>query len=173
VRRHILLLRHAKSAWDDPSLDDHDRPLAPRGQEAGKRLREYMRDLPVRPDVVLCSSAVRTVQTLHAIRPVLGRKLDVRIEDGLYLADDDTWLRRLQQLDDGVAGAMVVGHNPGLEDLAATLVGSGDRQLRQRLNAKFPTGAIATISFRGGWSDLAVGAGRLDAYFVPRQQRLP
>jgi phosphohistidine phosphatase len=173
VRRHVLLLRHAKSAWDDPSLDDHDRPLARRGQEAGERLREFVADLPVRPDVVLCSSAVRTVQTLDAIRPVLGRKLDVRIEDGLYLADDDTWLRRLRQLDDGVAGAMVVGHNPGLEDLAATLVGSGDRELRERLNAKFPTDALATISFRGRWSDLAEGGGRLDAYFVPRRQRPP
>ena len=169
----MLLLRHAKSAWDDPSLDDHTRPLAPRGQKAAKRLREYVADLPVRPDVVLCSSAVRTVQTLDAIRPVLGRKVDVRIEDGLYLADEDTWLRRLRQLDDGVAGAMLVGHNPGLEDLAATLVGSGDRQRRDHLNAKFPTGALASISFRGGWSDLAAGAGRLDAFFVPRRDRPP
>ena len=171
MRRCLLLLRHAKSAWDNPSLDDHDRPLAPRGQEAARRLHDHVRQLPTLPDVVVCSSAVRTVQTLDAIRPALKRDTTLIVEAGLYLADADTWLSRLRSLGDEVSCAMAVGHNPGLEDLAVLLVDDGMTELRERLAAKFPTGALATISFTGGWSDLAAGAGRLDALFEPRRHQ--
>jgi phosphohistidine phosphatase len=168
VRRRLLLLRHAKSAWDDPTLDDHDRPLAPRGEKAAGDVRKYLRGRSARPEVVLCSSAVRTVQTLEAIRPVLRDRTTIRVEDGLYLAGAGTWLRRVGHLDDDVTCAMAIGHNPGLEDLADLLVGSGASELRERLAAKFPTAALAEISFKGAWSDLAPGRGRLDAYFQPR-----
>ena len=169
MRRHLLLLRHAKSAWDDPSLVDHDRPLAPRGTEAGRRLRDHVGRLRERPDVVLCSSAVRTVQTLDFIRPRLSKRTTISIEDGLYLADADSWLRRLRLLNDELTCAMAIGHNPGLEELAEMVVGSGSAELRDRLAAKFPTGALATISFTGDWSALAAGSGRLDALFEPRR----
>jgi phosphohistidine phosphatase len=168
VRRHLLVLRHAKSAWDDPTVDDHDRPLAPRGEAAGRKVRAYLEGRPERPEVVLCSSAVRTVQTLDAIRPALSERAVVSVEGGLYLADASVWLRRLAALDDEVTCAMVIGHNPGLEDLADALVGAGPAELRDQLAAKFPTAALAKISFKGAWSDLAPGRGRLDAYFQPR-----
>ncbi len=169
MRRHLLLLRHAKSAWDDPTLDDHDRPLAPRGVKAGERLRDHLGDRADRPRVVLCSSAVRTVQTLAAIRPALSKRTTVSIEDGLYLAGAGTWLARIGELDDAVECAMAIGHNPGLEDLADLLIGSGPHDLRHQLATKFPTGALATISFKGVWRDLAPGTGRLDEYFQPRK----
>jgi phosphohistidine phosphatase len=168
VRRHLLLLRHAKSAWDDPTLDDHDRPLSPRGEKAAGDLRKYLHGRSERPEVVLCSSAVRTVQTLEAIRPALRERTTISIEDGLYLAGAGTWLHRVGNLDDDVTCAMAIGHNPGLEDLADLLIGSGSSEVRDRLAAKFPTGALATISFKGSWSELAAGRGRLDAYFQPR-----
>jgi phosphohistidine phosphatase len=171
VRRHLLLLRHAKSAWDDPTVDDHDRPLAPRGRQAGERLRAHLGDGPPQPDVVLCSSALRTVQTLESIRPSLRKRVRVSVEDGLYLAGAGTWLRRLGGLDDDVACAMAIGHNPGLEDLADLLVGSGDDELREHMAAKFPTAALAEISFKGGWNDLGEGVGRLESFFVPRVRR--
>src|SRR4249919_2403209 len=100
VRRDLLLLRHAKSAWDDPSLADHDRPLAPRGTKALRRLADYLTRAEYRPDVVLCSSARRTVETLDGIRSALPKRASVEIADELYGAHANTLLRRLHGLND-------------------------------------------------------------------------
>ncbi len=108
------------------------------------------------------------MQTLAAVRPALGKRATASIEDGLYLAGAGTWLARIGELDDALTCAMAIGHNPGLEDLADLLIGSGPPELRRQLAVKFPTGALATISFKGAWRELAPGAGRLDEYFQPR-----
>jgi phosphohistidine phosphatase len=171
IRRNLLLLRHAKSDWDDPSLADHDRPLAPRGAKAVGRLREYLAGSGYRPDVVLCSSSRRTVDTLDGIRAALPKRARIDVVDELYLAGPDTLLQLLRGLDGKVHDAMVIGHNPGLEDLATLLAGSGDAGLRAQLAAKFPTGAVAALSFDGPWADLGEGAARIDALFVPRPPR--
>ena len=98
---HTLhLLRHAKSSWDDETLDDHERPLAPRGVRDARRMGAYLRDLPVQPQLVLCSSAVRTRQTLELIE--LDGDQDVQFEDGLYGASADALLGRLRRLTDPV-----------------------------------------------------------------------
>jgi phosphohistidine phosphatase len=170
-RRHLLLLRHAKSSWDDGGLPDHDRPLAPRGEKALARLRAHLDASGTEPDLVICSSARRTVQTLDGIRGALAAGATVSVEGGIYLADAQRLLERVHQIGHGVRCALLVGHNPGLEDLAALLVGSGDADLRAALAAKYPTGALAHVSFDGGWSDLGPGAGRLEDYFVPRPPR--
>jgi len=171
MRRDLLLVRHAKSAWDDPSLADYDRPLAPRGTKAVRRLREYLTRTEHRPDVVLCSSSRRTVDTVEGIRVALPKRASIEPADGLYLADATTILTRLRALDGTVRCAMLVGHNPGIEDLASRLVGSGDAELRAQLAAKLPTGALVALSFNGAWADLAPGAARIDALFMPRPPR--
>ncbi len=171
VQRDLLLLRHAKSAWDDPSLHDHDRPLAPRGTKAVRRLRDHLTRSEHRPDVVLCSSSRRTVDTVEGIRAALPKHVGIELTDELYLADAATMLTRLHTLDDTVRCAMLVGHNPGLEDLASLLVGSGDADLRAQLATKLPTGALVTLSFNGAWADLTPGAARIDALFMPRPPR--
>ena len=171
MRRDLLLVRHAKSGWDDLSLADHDRPLAPRGEKALRGLREYLSRVEHPPDVVLCSSARRTVDTLDGFRAALPKHARVDVTDELYLADADTLLTRLHSLNDKVRCAMLIGHNPGLEDLALLLVGSGDAGLRAQLAAKLPTGALVALSFDGRWTHLGADAARLDALFMPRQPR--
>jgi phosphohistidine phosphatase len=168
VRRHLLLVRHAKSAWNDPSLADHDRPLAPRGERALLRLRDHLVRAEHRPTLVLCSSSRRTVDTLDGIRAALPKGAQIKVDDELYLADADDLLGRLHGIDGDVRGAMIIGHDPGIQDLAILLVGSGDASLRERLMAKFPTGAAATLSFPGAWTDLDANAARIESFFTPR-----
>jgi|RhiMetdeSRZDD1v2_1073273.scaffolds.fasta_scaffold412528_2 phosphohistidine phosphatase len=171
MRRALLLVRHVKSAWDDPSLGDHDRPIAPRGKKALRQLGEYLKRTDYRPTVVLCSSARRTVDTLEGIRAALPKRASIEVTDELYLASAGTLLARLHGIDGTIHCAMVVGHNPAIEDLAARLVGSGDAALREQLAAKVPTGALVGLSFDGAWTELGPGAARIDALFLPRPPR--
>ncbi len=119
MRRTLYLLRHAKSSWSDEHLDDHDRPLAPRGEEAVARLRQYVEGEGVAPELVLCSSARRTMMTLEGLVPVLPDSTVIAVEDGLYGASSAGLLRRLHDVDDNVSSVMLIGHNPGLEMLAS------------------------------------------------------
>jgi phosphohistidine phosphatase len=170
VRRRLLLLRHAKSSWDDPLLDDHDRPLAPRGHKALKALRAELAAAAHPPEVVICSSARRTVQTLDGVREVLPSSTSVLVDDALYLASAEELLASVHQIPAVVRTAMLVAHNPGLEDLAGLLIGAGDEALRRELGIKFPTGVLVSMSFTDPWADLAPGGARLDDVFFPRRR---
>jgi phosphohistidine phosphatase SixA len=98
IVRQLYLLRHAKSDWDHPKLDDHDRPLAPRGKKAMKAMARYLRREGIHPDVVLCSSAKRARQTLERVLPALGDGVDLEVEDDLYTFDADVLLARLKRV---------------------------------------------------------------------------
>ena len=171
MRRELLLVRHVKSAWDDPSRADHDRAVAPRGMKALRLLREYLERTDYRPMVVLCSSSRRTVDTLDGIRAALPKHASIEVTKALYLANADALDARVRALDDTIRCAMVVGHNPAIQDLAERLVGSGDTSLCTQLAAKLPTGALVALSFDGGWRDLCAGAANLDGLFLPRPPR--
>jgi len=121
-------------------------------------------------DVVLCSSARRAVDTLDGIRGAVGTPR-VEVEDRLYAAGVGALLTRLRSLPDEVRCAVLVGHNPGLQDLAVVLVGSGDADVWRQLAAKLPTGAIATLSFERPWAELVGGSARIDDLFMPRAPR--
>jgi phosphohistidine phosphatase len=166
--RILYVLRHAKSSWSNHQLDDHDRPLAKRGQNAVNRLRRYVTEAGVAPDLVLCSSARRTVMTLEGIASALPADTNVHIEASLYCATSDQLLGRLHDVSDDTASVLLIGHNPGLETLVSLLIGDGDEALRLRVAAKFPTGALATLAFDGRWSDLAPADATLQAFVVPR-----
>ena len=170
MRRHLILVRHAKSAWNDPSLADHDRPLAPRGAKALPRLRNHLASLPP-PEFVLCSTSRRTVDTFEGIRAALPQHARIEMEQAVYDATADTLLGRLQRVDSDVGCAMVIGHNPAVQDLAMLLVGAGDPDMRAQLAAKLPTAAAVTLSIDGPWADLGVGTARLDDLFMPRPPR--
>jgi phosphohistidine phosphatase len=165
---HLLyLLRHAKSSWAETGLADHDRPLAPRGRRAAKKMARHFREAGVRPALVLCSSARRAGDTLKRIDAVLPQGTEVRIEDRLYGASDQDLLDLLRELPDEVPSVMLVGHNPGLEDLASRLAGA---ESRARLQQKFPTGALATLAIPGpGWTSLEEGAAELVDFVVPKE----
>jgi phosphohistidine phosphatase len=166
--RTIFLLRHAKSSWDDPALADFDRPLAPRGQRAARRIAKYMRRKNIRPAIVLCSPSLRTRQTLEAIAPSLGKGASVELAEQLYAASEDELLHRLRALPESVDSVMLIGHNPGLQGLALSLASRGDEL--PRLEEKFPTCALATllVDIRS-WVDLQPGDAELLDYVVPRE----
>ena len=124
----------------------------------------------MRPDLVLCSSARRACDTLDQLRPGFGPEVEVIVTGELYGADSDRLLRRLGDVDPGIAKVMIVGHNPGLHDLALELVGEGDAAAIAQLHAKFPTGALATLQLRRtSWDRLAPGEAYLASLVLPRK----
>ncbi len=165
--KRLYVLRHAKSAWDDPTLRDRDRPLAPRGRKAAKRMGKWARKHDVRPQLVVCSSAVRARETLHRMLYYLGEP-EVWFEVTLYAASAETLLARVHALPAEVDEAMVVGHNPGVMELVLLLAGPG--RLRDRAAANVPTGALAVLELDvGAWGDAAPGAASLTRFVVPRE----
>jgi phosphohistidine phosphatase len=167
--RTLYLLRHAKSSWAEPALPDRQRPLAARGRRDAKRIAKHLVRLEVQPELVLCSSAVRARKTLEGVRVALGTTSSVRLEDELYGASAEQLLERIRLVPGVVASVMVIGHNPGLQELALLLAGDGVD--RGRLEEKFPTAALATLTLATGWSQAAPGAAVLTAYVVPKQLR--
>lgn len=166
----ILLLRHAKSAWSDARLDDHDRPLNGRGERAAKAVADHLARLGPRPDLILCSTAVRTRQTLM---PLLKRLADpappISLEDRLYLATEDRLLDRLRLVPDEVSTVLLIAHNDGIARLAELLAGSGPPDVLAKLREKYTTGALATLRTPDGpWRDLAPGSAELVAFVRPR-----
>lgn len=164
----LYLLRHAKSSWADPTLSDHERPLAPRGRRDAKRIAAHLLQQRVEPEVVLCSSAARARETLELLRPALGSST-VEVEEELYAASSDELLARIRLVPDAVDSVMLIGHNPGLHQLALTLASSGDEL--ERLEAKFPTAALSTLAVSKGWSRLEPADATVAAYVVPKQLR--
>ena len=131
-------------------------------------MREHLRNVRCEPDLVLCSSAVRTRETLELLRPAIETS-SVEIEDELYAASSDELLERIRRVPETVASVMLIGHNPGLEQLAVALASAGDEL--QRLAAKFPTAALATLAVATRWSRLAPAGATLTAFVVPKQLR--
>ncbi len=166
--RTVILLRHGKSSWSDSTLADIDRPLAPRGERASRSIAKYIRRKRIRPALVLCSPSLRTRQTLDAIEPSLGKRCAVEVVPQLYAASEQELLERLQALPESVSSAMLIGHNPGLHNLALVLASRG-ADLPQ-LEEKFPTGALATLAVHSdSWTALSPGEAELVDYVVPRQ----
>jgi phosphohistidine phosphatase len=162
----LLVLRHAKSSWNNAHLADFDRPLAPRGLRAAAAMATHLAALDP-PALVLCSPARRAQDTLDFLRPHLPAGTDLRIEDDLYGAPAPFLLARLRQVADDVEGVLLIGHNPGLEELVRAVGTHGETGLISRVRAKFPTGALAGLTFAGSWRELGPGRARLDSFVVP------
>jgi phosphohistidine phosphatase len=165
--RTVFLLRHAKSSWSDPTLLDIDRPLAPRGERAAKKIAGYVRRKRIRPARVLCSPSVRTRRTLEAIEPSLGKSCTVEFLPALYAASRKELLRQVQALPDAVGSVMLIGHNPGLHQLALALASRGADL--PKLKEALPTGGLATlVADCESWTALKPGGAELVDYVVPR-----
>jgi phosphohistidine phosphatase len=165
MSHRLLLIRHAKSSWDEPSLLDRERPLSKRGRKAAERVAAHLRRAGHRPDLVLCSPSKRTRETLERLGLGAVERL---VEDGLYGATDDDLLARLRELPEGAGTVAVIGHNPGVQDLAIELVGSDAAAGAVRLREKFPTAAVAVFDVEGNWRDLAKSRVRLASFVVPK-----
>ena len=168
----LSLLRHAKSSWAIAGLDDFDRPLNARGEEAAPRMGAFMAKRGIEPELILCSSAARTRQTLGLVLARLRRKPEVVYEDALYGAAEEVLLAHIRKVPSMVRHVMVIGHDPGLHALACMLAGTGPRKDLDALVEKLPTAGLAVMAFPGrAWSEVERGAGRLKLFMTPK--RLP
>jgi phosphohistidine phosphatase len=166
----LLLLRHAKSSWDDPGVADADRPLTARGHKAASRMGRLIAQRGLSPDLILCSTARRARETCDSVAPELTSDPDLRFEDQLYMADPATLLHLVQHLPDNAHATLVIGHNPGLERFAARLTGVAAGNALQRMAGKFPTAALAVFRFDiRRWRDVGLARGRLEDFVAPRE----
>lgn len=166
----LILLRHAKSGWDDPVARDFDRPLNPKGERAAATMGRHLRDLGLRFDHIVASPAIRVVQTLEHFATGYGRASEATSDRRIYLASCATLLDLIRELDDAFAQVLLVGHNPGMEELALALVPDGDSEpLRPTIAHKFPTASVAEIRFDADrWADISPGSGHIAHFIRPR-----
>lgn len=168
MTRTLIAMRHAKSSWAE-QLPDHDRPLAARGRRDGRAAGAWLQNQGLRPDLVLCSTAVRTRETWERVRSGGVDAGTVEYTDALYDADPAEVLALLHGVPEAVQTLLVIGHNPTTEDLVAQLGrGTGHPDWWTSMARKFPTSAIAVLHLSGTWAELTPGAATLAAYEVPR-----
>ena len=166
----LLLLRHAKSSWDEGGVDDHDRGLTKRGLKAATRMGRLMHAEGFAPDLALCSTATRARLTMERVARAFEPAPEVKELRTLYLASPGRLLETLRRQAPGTKRLLLVGHNPGLHSLAVRLVGAGDAGLRDRLEGNLPTAALVRILFRAdAWAQIAETAGELAGYWRPRE----
>src|SRR3954451_9727604 len=153
----LMLFRHAKSAYP-AGVEDHERPLAERGRKAAPAIGRYMADQELVPDLAVVSTARRAQETWALAAQALGTDVPRREEGRIYEAGPAAILDTVRQTAPGIGTLLLVGHNPGFEDLAAELVGGGDKDALARLRTKFPTAGLAVIDFDfQRWSDVSAG----------------
>jgi phosphohistidine phosphatase len=158
----LLVLRHAKSSWSDPALDDHERPLNKRGRRDGPRMGQLVREYGLIPDVVISSDAVRARLTAEAVVEAARYAGQILLDPHLYMASAGDILSRLRAVREKAETVMIVGHNPGLEELVAQL--TGERQ-------DLPTAALAQIVLPiHRWRDLTLSTrGTLLGHWRPKE----
>jgi phosphohistidine phosphatase len=167
--RRLLLLRHAKSSWSEPGASDHERPLNRRGQEAAPRIGAYLARHKLIPDHVLVSTARRTRETWALVAAEAPAAPPATFTERIYDATPRALLEVFRQADPMAASLLVVGHNPGLQEVATALIASGDLEDRERLREKLPTGGLVVIDFAiADWTKLHTRSGRLERFVVPR-----
>ena len=169
----LALLRHAKSSWDEPGLDDFDRPLNDRGETAAPVVGGALAETGFRADLILCSPATRTRQTLERAAPAfVGPAARLVYDERLYLASAAEILRIIGATALGPQSLLVIGHNPGLHTLALNLAGVGSAADIGRLTDKFPTAGLVLLTFETSvWGEVRAGDGRLEAFITPKSLR--
>lgn len=166
----LTLFRHAKSAWDEPDLKDFDRPLAPRGEAAAPRMGAFMAKNGIAPDLILCSPAARTRQTLSLVLPFFRDGPTIVYEDAFYLASASQLLGRIRKVEANVQHVMIVGHDPGIHGLTLDLAGTGAPADLQAVTPKFPTAGLAVLTFDvEDWGQIAPGKGHLKLFMAPKR----
>ncbi len=162
MTQRLFILRHAKSSWAEPGQDDFDRPLNPRGVRAAAAMAAHAAKRGLVFDHVICSPAARTRQTWAAFAKALPNAPPPDFEETAYLAPRQTWAGLIRSSPADARSVLVVGHNPGLHELALWLAPKADV-------GKFPTGAFAEFELRiAAWRDLDAGRGALLAFETPK-----
>jgi phosphohistidine phosphatase len=162
-----MLLRHGKSDWPS-GVKDLDRPLATRGREAVPRVAAHMAEEQLFPDLALVSPARRARETWELVAPKLG-DVPARFEPRIYESPPERLLAAIREIGPEARSVLLVGHNPGFEDLAKLLIGHGDRYAFARIAKKFPTAGLAVLDFAADhWRDVRPGSARLDRFVTPK-----
>lgn len=166
----LMLLRHAKSSWTDPGADDMDRPLTPRGRRAAQAMGRVMAAKRLLPDLVLCSPARRARDTWKLVAEELKTAPKLIVEDAIYdFGNGGRLVDAVRRAGGKARTVLVVGHNPSMERIAARLAGKDSGKLRERLEKKYPTGALAVIAFNlADWQGLNGGEGELEHFIRPK-----
>ncbi|MEE9432749.1 MAG: histidine phosphatase family protein [Sphingorhabdus sp.] len=175
MTKKLSLLRHAKSSWDDPVARDFDRPLNARGEKAARLMGEWMRGENIAFDQIVASPAIRVVETLDVVADGYGKRFQPVWERRIYLASSATLIDVLKEIDDDYDHVLMVGHNPGMEDMVLDLVPDrpgpekSANALRQAVYEKYPTAAYAQMELDiTSWSDIARNSASLINFIRPR-----
>jgi phosphohistidine phosphatase len=168
--KKLILFRHAKSDWNDPVPRDFDRPLNGKGRRAARAVGQHARAIGITFDRIVASPAVRVTETLDGFASGYGEMPETSFDRRIYLASAQTLLEVIQDADEAAGSILMVGHNPGLEDLVFLLVPEGgDDDAREQVEEKYPTASIAEITLAiDHWVDAEVGSGTLDRFIRPR-----
>ena len=174
MTKRLILMRHAKSSWDNADVADFERPLSPRGQRVAPLIGTHLTRRKLLPQMVLCSSAKRASSTWELVATSLpvpvAREIRVDHTKALYLAMPREMLKRIQRVPSDVECLLLIGHNPGIADLAGWLCGGGDQDKRMAMAKKFPTAAVAVIDFNvGSWEEVEADQGTLVDFTTPKQ----
>src|SRR2546430_9491120 len=165
--KSLHLLRHAKSSWKDPGLNDHDRPLSKRGRQTAKMMAAYLRRAKIAPDLIICSTAMRAQQTLAPIAK--AKKLPkVILEREIYGGAQRALWEQLWNLPASAQSVRLIGYNPALHDLALELAQADSNKPLPSAGEKFPTGAMASFRFDGAWQELEPHRAVLASFITPK-----
>jgi phosphohistidine phosphatase len=167
VKRRLVVLRHAKADWP-AGVADHDRPLGRRGVRDSAAVGRWLVEHGDSPDLVWCSTALRTRQTWEHLEAELADSCTVNFEDGVYDAAVDDLFAVLRRTPKKAARVLIVGHNPGVQDLVLALADRASGDARALAETKFPTSGLAVLDLDGDWADLDRGQANLTTFVVPR-----
>ena len=163
----LFLLRHAKAEWARPGMRDFDRSLKERGKRNAELIGRTMRQAGLIPDRVICSKAVRAIETWQALSTTLGADgCEVELTDMLYGTDAADYFRVIKEAF-GSGRLLLIGHNPMMEDVAFALAGDGDEAALSKLEKGFPTAGMAAIEFSTPLTEISPGKGSLTAFLTP------
>ncbi len=164
----LYILRHAKAETGAASQDDHDRRITQRGLEAASAMGHFFTRQGIRPDAVICSTAVRARETWAEVMNAYGRDVPTEFADRLYLASVNETMQLIAQANENVQRLLIVGHNPGLHQFSLKLAKSGAQELMDTIGIKFPTCSFAAVALGDApWKDIAHMHGELKAFVTP------
>lgn len=172
MTKTLILFRHAKSSWND-NVDDHERPLAERGRKAAPLMAKWLASRGLKPTVALVSTARRTQETWSIAAPELGR-ITRRDVGAIYEAPAAQILDVIHAVEPSVESLLIIGHNPGMEDLACLLMNGDGGEAGDRLRKKFPTAAMAVLSLPvDDWTEVEPHIAELTDFVTPKSFRSP
>ena len=166
----IYLLRHAKSSWDNPELDDFDRPLAKRGMKSSNKIGKYLKKNKFIPDIVYYSTAIRAKQTWDWVNRIIKKKKNIIYKDNLYMANSADFMNIVKKTNNKHKSLMIISHNPGIENFALELIKNKKNNKYKSISFKYPTAGLAIIKFKSvvNWSKIKYENGDIYVFIKPR-----